>query len=204
MKASFAVTSLFLAGAAQAQVVGAYWFSPRISWRQSLTFSPGKPQGFAAGVTGGGSLTPVIPKDIKELATFLSDSTPRVILLDKIYDFTSSEGTKSVTACSAWTCSPNPQLALDLVAGWCDSYPKTTATYNVAATKLVYSTLHLIYQRTFIHHQQSSHCRIKQVYHWQRSRWRYQRQGSQYGQGQERHHPEHQDHRFKPAICVGR
>jgi hypothetical protein len=59
----------------------------------------GTPFGYASGVTGGGDRTPVIPKDIKELASLLADSTPRVILLDKLYDFIGSEGTEYGKIC---------------------------------------------------------------------------------------------------------
>ena len=43
----------------------------------------GKPVGFAAGATGGGSATPQIPKDVAQLKTWLTDSVARVIVLDK-------------------------------------------------------------------------------------------------------------------------
>jgi len=43
----------------------------------------GTPPGFAAGTTGGGSATPQYPADIAQLKTWLTDSTPRVIVLDK-------------------------------------------------------------------------------------------------------------------------
>jgi len=55
----------------------------------------GKAEGFASGVTGGGSASPVYPKDIKELVSYLGDSSARVIVLQKTYDFTGSEGTGS-------------------------------------------------------------------------------------------------------------
>lgn len=53
------------------------------------------PFGFGAQATGGGSATPQTPKDISELASWLADSVPRVILLDKTYDFTDTEGNKT-------------------------------------------------------------------------------------------------------------
>ena len=60
----------------------------------------GKAEGFAAGVTGGGNATPQYPKDIKELTTLLTDTTARVIVLDKTFDYTTSEGTVTGTACT--------------------------------------------------------------------------------------------------------
>ncbi|KAG3122293.1 hypothetical protein PC128_g26466, partial [Phytophthora cactorum] len=41
----------------------------------------GTPPGFAAGTTGGGSAKPVYPTTIKELASYLSDNEPRVVVL---------------------------------------------------------------------------------------------------------------------------
>jgi len=70
----------------------------------------GTPFGMATGTTGGGSVTPAVPSSLEELTTWLSDSTPRVILLDKIFDFTNSNGTATGTGCKPWTCSPNPQV----------------------------------------------------------------------------------------------
>lgn len=43
----------------------------------------GTAPGFAASVTGGGSATPQYPADIAELTTWLTDSTARVIVLNK-------------------------------------------------------------------------------------------------------------------------
>jgi pectate lyase len=59
----------------------------------------GKAEGFATGVTGGGNATPQYPKDINELSKLLTDSTARVIVLDKTFDYTTSEGTVTGTAC---------------------------------------------------------------------------------------------------------
>ena len=74
------------------------------------TQAVGTPFGLATGTTGGGSATAAIPSSLAELTTWLSDSTPRVILLDKMFDFTSAEGTVTGPACKPWTCSPNPQV----------------------------------------------------------------------------------------------
>tara|TARA_R110002060_G_scaffold44893_1_gene56272 strand:- start:438 stop:644 length:207 start_codon:yes stop_codon:yes gene_type:complete len=43
----------------------------------------GSAPGFAKGTTGGGSATGAYPKDIAELKTWLTDSTARVILINK-------------------------------------------------------------------------------------------------------------------------
>ena len=43
----------------------------------------GAAEGFAKGVTGGGSAAPVYPKTNAELVSYLGDSSPRVIVLTK-------------------------------------------------------------------------------------------------------------------------
>jgi pectin lyase len=43
----------------------------------------GAAEGFAKGVTGGGSATPVYPDTIDELVTYLADDEARVIVLTK-------------------------------------------------------------------------------------------------------------------------
>lgn len=78
-----------------------------------LARAVGTPFGQAAGTTGGGNASPQTPSSLAELTNWLSDGAARVIVLDRVWDFTSSEGTRTGTACRPWTCSPNPQLALD-------------------------------------------------------------------------------------------
>ncbi|KAG9415628.1 hypothetical protein AC1031_000011 [Aphanomyces cochlioides] len=55
--------------------------------------------GLAAGVTGGGSATPVYPTTIDQLKSYLGDSTPRVIVLNKTFDFRGTEKTTTETGC---------------------------------------------------------------------------------------------------------
>ncbi|KAB5590293.1 hypothetical protein CTheo_6255 [Ceratobasidium theobromae] len=94
----------------------------------------GSPIGYATGTTGGAGATQAIPSSTAELASWLSDSTTRNILLDKTYDFTDTEGTVSAAGCMPWTCSPNPQLAIN-ANNWCSSsYATITATYKQAGT----------------------------------------------------------------------
>lgn len=75
----------------------------------------GKAEGFAAGVTGGGSAARGTPTDIKQLATWLTDSVPRVIVLDKVYDFIGSQGSVTATGCKARTntCGSRGQDAIN-------------------------------------------------------------------------------------------
>ncbi|KAH6916374.1 pectate lyase [Coprinopsis sp. MPI-PUGE-AT-0042] len=102
-----------------------------------LATAVGTPFGQAAGTTGGGNASPQTPSSLSELTNWLSDGTARVILLDRVWDFTSSEGSRTGTACRPWTCSPNPQLAIDS-NNWCSreqpNAGKTTVTYSVAGT----------------------------------------------------------------------
>ncbi|KAF8678218.1 Pectate lyase [Rhizoctonia solani] len=103
-------------------------------------FAVGTPFGYAAGTTGGGSASPAVPSSTAQLVSWLGDSTPRVILLDKTYDFTDSEGSVTAKACKPWTCSPNPQLAID-ANEWCEHYEPnaamTTVTYKKAGTTAI-------------------------------------------------------------------
>jgi len=73
----------------------------------------GAAEGFAKGVTGGGSATPVYPKTNAELVSYLGDSSARVIVLQKTFDFTGTEGTTSGTGCAAWGTGSNCQLAIN-------------------------------------------------------------------------------------------
>ncbi|OBR12956.1 Pectin lyase [Colletotrichum higginsianum IMI 349063] len=90
----------------------------------------GKAEGFATGVTGGGSAAAVTPKDIDELTTYLTDSKPRVIVLSKEYDFTESEGTESGTACASWGTGAACQR---IIQDDCGSNTKETGTWFKAA-----------------------------------------------------------------------
>ncbi|KAL0932498.1 pectin lyase [Colletotrichum truncatum] len=59
----------------------------------------GTPYGFAAGVTGGGSATPSFPKDVAQLKSWMADNVPRVIMIDKTFNFLGSEGTVTEMGC---------------------------------------------------------------------------------------------------------
>ncbi|KAG8875922.1 hypothetical protein FRB97_004628 [Tulasnella sp. 331] len=87
--------------------------------------------GYATGTTGGGSATAATPTSNAQLVSWLGDSTARVIVLTTMFDFTGTA--TSAAGCEPWTCSPNPQLAIDK-DDWCENYEpsatKTTITYN--------------------------------------------------------------------------
>ncbi|CAJ2500245.1 Uu.00g030980.m01.CDS01 [Anthostomella pinea] len=95
----------------------------------------GAAEGFAKGVTGGGSATPVYPSTTAELVSYLGDSSARVIVLTKTFDFTGTEGTVTGSGCAPWGTASGCQLAINL-HDWCTDYqpdaPTTTITYDAA------------------------------------------------------------------------
>ncbi|RYP44301.1 hypothetical protein DL768_009226 [Monosporascus sp. mg162] len=96
----------------------------------------GAAEGFAKGVTGGGNASPVTPKTTAELIKYLGDSSPRVIILDREFDFTGTEGTVTSSGCSPWGTGSACQIAINK-DGWCDNYqpnaPKVSRiTYDKA------------------------------------------------------------------------
>ncbi|EAW11721.1 polysaccharide lyase family 1 protein [Aspergillus clavatus NRRL 1] len=95
----------------------------------------GAAEGFAKGVTGGGSATPVYPSTTAELVSYLTDSQPRVIVLTKTFDFTNTEGSTTATGCAPWGTAPGCQLAINQ-NDWCKNYqssaPSVSVTYDNA------------------------------------------------------------------------
>ncbi|KAK7408460.1 hypothetical protein QQX98_009387 [Neonectria punicea] len=93
----------------------------------------GTAYGFATGVTGGGDATAAAPSSVEELASWLSDDTARVILIDQEYDFTGTTATDN--GCDRISCSVDNggQLYLgDLSCGASDD--------NVAVSSITYDT----------------------------------------------------------------
>ncbi|KAI1844846.1 hypothetical protein JX265_012479 [Neoarthrinium moseri] len=95
----------------------------------------GAAEGFAKGVTGGGSATPVYPSTTAELVSYLGDSQARVIVLTKTFDFTGTEGTTSGSGCAPWGTGSACQVAINKDK-WCDNYqasaPKVSVKYDNA------------------------------------------------------------------------
>lgn len=87
----------------------------------------GSAEGFASGVTGGGSANPVYPADTAELESLLSSEGEQVIVLTKTYDFTGTSATG--TACYSWGTGEGCQLILQ---DDCGDTPSTTVTYDAA------------------------------------------------------------------------
>ncbi|RDW72090.1 pectin lyase A [Coleophoma crateriformis] len=91
----------------------------------------GAAEGFAKGVTGGGSATPVYPSTTAELVSYLSDDVARVIVLTKTFDFTGTEGTTTSTGCAPWGTASGCQLAIDQNS-WCSNYEPSAPTVSVS------------------------------------------------------------------------
>ncbi|KAF4555488.1 Pectate lyase-like protein 11 [Elsinoe fawcettii] len=99
----------------------------------ALTQVVGKPFGFAAGVTGGGSASPVTPADINELKRLLADDVPRVIRIDKTFNFIGSEGTVSARGCQFTSGCTAANGGQDYIKDRCDSGEKPiTVKYDKA------------------------------------------------------------------------
>lgn len=93
----------------------------------------GEAQGFASGVTGGGSATPVYPETNEELISFLESTDPQVIVLTKTFEFIGTEGSTTEDGCAPWgTEDPACQLAID-GPDWCGDRDPVSVTYDNAA-----------------------------------------------------------------------
>ncbi|KAM0550214.1 hypothetical protein ACHAPJ_009062 [Fusarium lateritium] len=95
----------------------------------------GAAEGFAKGVTGGGSASPVYPTTTAQLVSYLTDSSARVIILDRTFDFTGTEGTATETGCAPYGTAAACQVAINK-DNWCQNYqpnaPKVTVKYDKA------------------------------------------------------------------------
>ena len=91
----------------------------------------GAAEGFAKGVTGGGSASPVYPTTNAQLVSYLGDSSARVIVLQKTFDFTGTEGTTSGTGCAPWGTGSACQLAINK-DNWCKNYESSAPSASVS------------------------------------------------------------------------
>lgn len=66
----------------------------------AVTGVTGKPEGFASSTTGGGDTAAVYPSTTDELVSYLGDSSARVIVLTKTFDFRGTEGTTTSSGCA--------------------------------------------------------------------------------------------------------
>lgn len=96
----------------------------------------GSPFGFASGTTGGGDAAAAAPSDLAQLKSWLSDDTPRVILIDKEFNFIGSEDTCTDCQCcipDSNSCGSSGQNAIKTDGSdWCGDYPTTKCTYDNA------------------------------------------------------------------------
>ncbi|KAJ5122458.1 CAZyme family PL1 [Penicillium atrosanguineum] len=95
----------------------------------------GAAEGFAKGVTGGGSATAVYPTTTDELVSYLADDEARVIVLTKTFDFRGTEGTTTSTGCAPWGTASGCQVAINQ-NDWCTNYepdaPSVSVSYDNA------------------------------------------------------------------------
>ncbi|KAB8075475.1 pectin lyase fold/virulence factor [Aspergillus leporis] len=92
--------------------------------------------GFAQGTTGGGSAKPATPSSLDELKKWITDDVARVILIDREWDFTSTEGTTSGKCCSKTTttkCPGGTSAGQAWIQDNCDDGAWIACTYNNAA-----------------------------------------------------------------------
>ncbi|KAL4819537.1 pectin lyase fold/virulence factor [Aspergillus spinulosporus] len=96
----------------------------------------GTPSGFAAGTTGGGDATPQTPSSLDELVEWITDDTPRVILIDREWSFIGTEGTTSTQCCSTrtTTCEGGTSAGQAWIGDACDDGTWVSCTYDNAGT----------------------------------------------------------------------
>ena len=94
----------------------------------------GTAYGYGAGATGGGKAAAVTPTSNEELEKYLADDTERVIVLNKVFDFTGKTATGA--GCDKTTCSAKSgggQYYLgDLSCGGSDMTAVSSITYDAA------------------------------------------------------------------------
>ncbi|KAF6818834.1 pectin lyase [Colletotrichum musicola] len=100
----------------------------------------GAAEGFAKGVTGGGSAAPVYPSTTAELTSYLKDSSARVIVLTKTFDFTGTEGTASEQGCAPYGTGSKCQVAINK-DNWCGNYQPNAPKVNVKYDKAAFNPL---------------------------------------------------------------
>jgi pectin lyase len=101
-----------------------------LAMRAAAVGVSGAAEGFAKGVTGGGSAAPVYPSTTDELVSYLGDSSPRVIVLTKTFDFRGTEGTGSGTGCAPWGTGSGCQVAINQ-NNWCTEYQPNAPKVSV-------------------------------------------------------------------------
>lgn len=97
--------------------------------------------GFASGTVGGGDATPIVPSSLEELESLLKDDSPRVIHLDRTFDFRGSMGRdENAAGCipenqmNRPECDAGGQPALSQSFWNCDGKNPITVSYDIAGT----------------------------------------------------------------------
>ncbi|KAK0555113.1 hypothetical protein OC845_000487 [Tilletia horrida] len=112
----------------------------------------GCPVGFGAGVRGGGTANPVYPKSNQELAKYLADPNPQVIVLTRTFDFRGTEGPAFKDGCAPWTTAPGCQVAINAQGTrWCDTeQPKAPKLKNIKVDAAGLNPLQVLSRKTIL------------------------------------------------------
>ncbi|KAI1496335.1 putative pectin lyase [Biscogniauxia marginata] len=102
--------------------LGAATAAPSHFGRRDVAVS-GSAEGFASGVTGGGSATAVYPTSTSELVSYLGGDEARVIVLNQEFDFTNTEGTTTSSGCAPWGTASACQIAINK-DDWCTNFQR--------------------------------------------------------------------------------
>ncbi|KAG0146943.1 hypothetical protein CROQUDRAFT_43651 [Cronartium quercuum f. sp. fusiforme G11] len=99
-----------------------------------VTAQTGKPFGYGAGTTGGGTSAPQTPQNIHELKAWVEDAEPRVILIDRLFDFTDTEGNRTSKGCLPWGKCPNGAMTQEVIDmfDWCHKFGNTGNTLTIS------------------------------------------------------------------------
>ncbi|KAE8736680.1 Pectin lyase [Frankliniella occidentalis] len=102
-----------------------------LAWTQGCI---SKPVGFGYKTTGGTGGRTVVPTSPAELKQYLSSTETLIIDLDRTYDFTQLEGSKTENGCWYNQCGSGPQKSLSLYNA-CAGRSTTSVTYSVAGSR---------------------------------------------------------------------
>ncbi|KAH9225861.1 polysaccharide lyase family 1 protein [Colletotrichum gloeosporioides 23] len=101
----------------------------------------GEAFGFAAGTTGGGDAEPQVPSSNEELVEWLTDSQPRTIMIDRLFDFLETEGSTDGTCCrdeKSYQCKDSSRHGQVYIGDDCGDMQKISCTYWNAPTRPIY------------------------------------------------------------------
>ncbi|KAJ0278545.1 hypothetical protein CBS470a_009719 [Colletotrichum nupharicola] len=101
----------------------------------------GEAFGFAAGTTGGGDAEPQVPSSNEELVEWLTDSQPRTIMIDRLFDFLETGGSTDGTCCrdeKSYQCKDSSRHGQVYIGDDCGDMQKISCTYWNAPTRPIY------------------------------------------------------------------